>query len=93
MIKVIYFDFGGVLVNYENFLHTMCSDFGLNVDDFFDFYHQFNHDMFFGKIKTEEFWEKCIEKFNLKNADNYDLLKSWVLDYKIIKPTINNSRV
>lgn len=87
MIKVIYFDFGGVLVNYEKFLHTMCSDFGLNTDDFFKFYDKFDYlDMSIGKITTDEFWQKCIEKFKLKNAENYDLLKSWVLDYRIIKP-------
>ncbi len=83
---MVYFDFGGVLVNYEKSLYTMCSDFGLDIDNFFKVYNEFDYNMSLGKITTEKFWKECIKKFNLKNADDYDLPKSWVLDYEIIKP-------
>jgi len=86
MIKQIYFDFGAVLVNYERIFQKVCRDFCLNFDDFIDFYNQFDSDLSEGKVKTEEFWGKCIEKYNLKNAKDYDLPKSWVSDYDIIQP-------
>lgn len=86
MIKAIYFDLGGVLVNYDNVFHKVCSDFTLDFNDFLKFYSQFDNDMAFGKIKMDYFWKKCIKEFDLKNAKNYDLPKSWVSDYKIVKP-------
>lgn len=89
MIKIIYFDFGGVLINFERFFHKVCFDFSLNYDDFLKYYDQFDNDISIGKMTIEKFWEKCIEKYNLENAKNYDLPKSWVSDYDIIQK-INN---
>lgn len=89
MIKQIYFDFGAVLVNYEKVFQKVCRNFSLDYNNFLMFYDQFDCKMSEGKIETKEFWEKCIEKYSLKNAKNYDLAKSWVLDYDIIQP-INN---
>jgi FMN phosphatase YigB (HAD superfamily) len=86
MIKNIYFDFGAVLVNYENVFQKVCSDFSLDFNEFWKFYDLLDEDMAYGKITTDEFWEKCIEKFNLKDAKNYDLTRWWVSDYEIIKP-------
>lgn len=89
MIKQIFFDFGAVLVNYDRVLQKVCRDFSINFDNFLDFYNQFDSDLSEGKIKTEEFWGKGIEKYGLKNAEDYDLPTSWVSDYQIIQP-VNN---
>lgn len=86
MIKFIYFDFGGVLVNYERALQGMCGDFNLDFEEFMKFYDQFDLDLALGRIKTDEFWKRCIEKYNLKDAESYDLPKSWVADYDIVEP-------
>lgn len=86
MIKQIYFDFGAVLVNYERALQTMCRDFSLDFDEFMKFFQPFDDDLILGKIRTVELWQKCIDKYNLKDADKYDILRSWVSDYDIIKP-------
>lgn len=86
MVNYIYFDFGGVLVNYERVFQKVCSDFDLDFDNFLEFYDQFDRDLAVGKITTESFWKKCIENYNLTNADDYDLVKSWVSDYDIIRP-------
>jgi putative hydrolase of the HAD superfamily len=86
MIKIIYFDFGGVLVNYDRVFQKVCRDFNLNFDEFLKFYNQFDSDLSVGKIKTEEFWRKCVDNFGLKNIDNYSLTKAWVSDYDIIEP-------
>ena len=86
MIKNIYFDFGAVLVNYENVFQKVCSDFSLDFNEFWKFYDLLDEDLAYGKITTDEFWKKCIEKFSLKDAQNYDLVRWWVSDYEIIKP-------
>lgn len=86
MIKFIYFDFGAVLVNYDNVFTKVCSDFNLDKVEFRKFYNNFVDKMDVGKDSVKGFWEKCVENFNLKNGLNYNLAKSWVSDYKIIKP-------
>ncbi|MDD4938056.1 MAG: HAD-IA family hydrolase [Candidatus Shapirobacteria bacterium] len=89
MIKFIYFDFGAVLVNYDDVFTKVCNDFNLNRTSFFEFYDNFVFDMDIGKNNVGDFWKECIKNFNLKNASEYNLSKSWVSDYKIIKPIFN----
>ena len=86
MIKFVYFDFGGVLVNYDDVYTKVCRDFNLDRDEFGKFYRGLVDDMDVGKVNVNEFWNRCIENFGIKNGENYDLAKSWVSDYKIIKP-------
>ncbi len=86
MIKFVYFDFGAVLVNYDEVFRKVCNDFNLNIDEFKNFYNDFVLDMDVGKESVSGFWKKSVEKFGLKNALDYNLPKSWVSDYKIIYP-------
>jgi len=86
MIKFVYFDFGAVLVNYDEMFQKVCRDFNLNRDEFKNFYSNFVLDMDVGKESVFGFWKKSVEKFGIKNALDYDLSKSWVSDYKIIYP-------
>ena len=86
MIKFVYFDFGGVLVNYDDVYTKVCRDFDLDRGEFGKFYRGLVDEMDVGKVSVNEFWNRCIENFGIKNGENYDLAKSWVSDYKIIKP-------
>lgn len=89
MIKFIYFDFGAVLINYDDVFTKVCHDFNLNKASFFEFYNNFVLNMDIGKKTVVDFWRECIKNFDLKNADEYNFPKSWVSDYKIIKPIFN----
>ncbi|MBP9817895.1 HAD hydrolase-like protein [Candidatus Shapirobacteria bacterium] len=86
MVKFVYFDIGEVIVDCRNYFKRTCKDFDLDFDNFVDFFVQHKMELITGKIKTEEFWKKCIEKYQLKDAGDYDLVKWWVSDYKTIKP-------
>lgn len=86
MIKQIYFDFGGVLITYKNVFRSVCRDFGLDFGQFWEFYTIYDDEMGIGRVTTKEFWGKCIERFGLKNAENFDLAKAWVSDYEMIWP-------
>ncbi len=92
MVKFIYFDFGAVLVNYDEVFKKVCTDFNLDRDEFKNFYNGFVLDMDVGKESVSGFWKKSAENFGLKNALEYDLAKSWVSDYKIIQPVFDMIR-
>ncbi len=70
MIKIVYFDFGAVLINYEKFFSKICDDFSLEIEDFLNLYDQFCSDLTVGKMTTNQFWQECIKKYNLKNAED-----------------------
>lgn len=89
MIKFIYFDFGAVLVNYDDVFQKVTKDFDIKMTDFMEFYQTFVKDMDIGKCDVNIFWNECVRKFNLKNVNDYDLAKSWVSNYKIIRPIHN----
>jgi putative hydrolase of the HAD superfamily len=86
MVKIVYFDFGAVLINYEKVFTKICANFSIEAKDFWDLYNQFDADLAIGKVSTEQFWQACIKRFNLQNTANYDLIGQWVADYKIIQP-------
>lgn len=73
-------------MNYDEVFKKVCTDFGLDRDEFKSFYNDFVLDMDVGKESVSEFWKKSAENFGLKNALEYNLAKSWVSDYKIIQP-------
>ena len=91
MIKTVFFDFGNVLVTYDNVFNKVCHDFKINLNEFIEYYNGFEKSLTVGEIKTDLFWEKCIENFSLdlQKARRYDFEGAWVSDYEIIKP-INN---
>ncbi len=86
MIKLIYFDFGAVLVNYTNAFRKICTDFSLNFQDFWQFYNQYDPMLATGTMTTDEFWQICIEHYHLQVPTGYELARWWVSDYVIIKP-------
>lgn len=84
--RLIYFDFGAVLVNYEKVFTQICADFSIDLQDLWDMYNRHDADLAIGKISTAEFWQKCIDRYQLQNTADYDLLERWVTDYEVIQP-------
>ncbi|HBC72940.1 MAG: hypothetical protein UX91_C0006G0133 [Candidatus Amesbacteria bacterium GW2011_GWB1_47_19] len=83
-IKFIYFDVGGVLLDWTKVFQTAASKFNITVDDIGDVFDE-NHDPITeGFLDAKDFWGKCIQRYDLKNASDYDFLNSWVSDYQPI---------
>ena len=83
---MIYFDFGGVLVNYDDVFKGACKKFGIDFSEALEFYSQFDKDLAHGRMTTEEFWNKCVDHFSLNSLSDFDIATSWVSDYQIITP-------
>jgi len=82
-IKFVYFDIGGVMANTDDYFKGATIKFGISLNDFTEFWQNFfRDDMTIGKITPQEFWNKAIIKFNLKNANDFNFLESWMGDYK-----------
>lgn len=85
MVQFIYFDIGGVLMDWSEVFSSAAKKFDLDSEDIGKIFDN-NHDpMTLGQMSADQLWKKCIQKYQLKNAYNYDFLNSWVSDYKPIK--------
>src|SRR3989338_616860 len=83
-IKFIYFDIGGVLLDWYDSFKTATKEFNIPYDEFKKLWlrKDFVDDMTRGKIVPQDLWKEAIKKFNLKNVDAFDFLSSWVGDYR-----------
>lgn len=82
-IKFIYFDIGGVMLNFDNYFKTATNKFNIDLNEFLELWKTDNiwADITIGKIGPQDVWNKAIKKFNLKNADDYNFAESWMSDY------------
>lgn len=87
MISFIYFDIGGVLIDWSDVFESAAQKFDLDPEDMGKIFDE-NHDpVTLGELSADELWEKCIQRYGLENASEYDFLGSWVSDYKPILET------
>jgi len=84
-IKFIYFDIGGVLVDWTRAFTGAANKFNLNSEDIGIVFDQNHDDITKGLISAKDLWKECIQKYNLKNASDFNFLESWVSDYRPIK--------
>lgn len=88
-VKYIYFDVGGVLIDWSDVFKTAANKYNLSVNDIDSVFEDNNEQITKGLMSPQEFWRTCTEKYHISNADNYDFLDSWVADYKPIFQTHN----
>jgi putative hydrolase of the HAD superfamily len=81
-IKFVYFDIGGVLLDWRDYFKSAAKEFGIKVGDIIALWDEIDDDLTRGKIGAEDYWKKIVDRYQLKNDEGYDLLTSWVGDYK-----------
>lgn len=83
-IQFVYFDVGGVMNDWSDYFRTATKKFGINYEDFNEFWNTDNiwDDITIGKISPQDVWNLAIKKFNIKDANDYNFVESWMSDYK-----------
>lgn len=81
-VEFIYFDIGGVMTDWSRAFTTVTRKFNVPLADFWNLWNTIDDDITTGKIDVKELWKKATARFNIHEANNYDLLESWVNDYK-----------
>lgn len=83
-VKFIYFDIGGVMADTGDYFKGATTKYKIPLDEFIKFWEEdYNRDsLTLGKITPQEFWNKAIKKFRLKNAKNFNFVESWMSDYR-----------
>lgn len=84
MIKFVYFDVGGVLNKYDKVFADAPLKFGIDREEFGKVFDENDDDITRGKIDVNDFWKLCVQRFSIKNGENFDMAKSWANDFEVI---------
>lgn len=85
-IKLVLFDIGGVLTEYEKVFTTVEQEQNLPrtlIDKTFD---KYDTEITTGIITPTDLYTKCITENTVSADPNYDFVTSWVKDFDVIKP-------
>lgn len=85
----LYVDVGNTLIDCSTVFQNAAMKFNLTVKDITSVFNENLEKVTKGSISAKELWQKCIKKFNISEASNFDFLTSWVSDYKPILPMHN----
>lgn len=80
----IYFDIGNSLVDCSNYFKTATTKFNLKAEDLKKVFDENIDAVTTGFLYPQQFWEKCIQRYDIQNAHDYNFLESWVSDYEPI---------
>lgn len=86
-IKLVLFDIGGVLINYERAFRNASIEQNIPYELIGNAFDKYDKEITSGQITPQELYLKCLEENNLKANKNYDFTDSWIRDYSSIKPT------
>ncbi len=91
-VKLVLFDIGGVLIDYSGVFSTAERDLGIARAILDRTFSAHALELAQGELSVQNLYHLCIKENNLKVDPNYDLLTSWVRDFKKIEESYNLAR-
>lgn len=85
--KFVYFDIGGVFIDYKDSFNNATEKFGIPKDIFNSVWIKHADQVTRGKVTPQEFWHISLQELGIKKGKNFDFLKSWIEGYKPINKT------
>ncbi len=86
-IKLILFDFGGVLVDYSKSFQTASKEQGIPIEYLDNAFDNNEEDITKGIIEPQDIFNMAVKESGVGADIKYDFVNSWVRDYKVIQPT------
>jgi putative hydrolase of the HAD superfamily len=86
-IKFIYFDIGGVLVDWLGAFYSVAKKFRKERQSFIKIFRTVDDDITRGIITPKDLWQICQDKLKITDNKNTDFLDLWTNDYFPIKKT------
>lgn len=88
-MKLILFDFGGVLVDYSKSFQTASREQNIPMEYLDKAFDDNEEDITLGRISPQDIYILALKENSIKADKNYNFLESWVKDYEIIEPIAN----
>ena len=75
--KFIYFDIGGVLMDYSKAMQKAADTHGINIDDFQKIYSKYGPAAERGDMTLQDVWKKYEDELGLEEDEHFDFLEYW----------------
>jgi HAD superfamily hydrolase (TIGR01509 family) len=85
-IKFIYFDIGGVLLNFSGMFTSLADVLNASAEEVHDFWEPRDNALNLGTLTPEEFWRQIKTHFHYRGRD-IDLVDLWLTNFRPIKET------
>lgn len=84
-IKFIYFDVGGVLIDYKDAFKGVSEKFNIPIPSINDIWLSYADPVTRGLLSPQDLWNNIRKELLIEGGEDFDFLTSWVEDYKPIK--------
>jgi FMN phosphatase YigB (HAD superfamily) len=85
--KLILFDIGGVIHEYQHVFETAAKELGISSAIFNDTFDKYDEQITKGFISPQDLYRFVRDEYKLDTPSDYDFMRSWVHDFEIKKPT------
>ncbi len=85
-IKFIYFDVGGVLLDFSGSLTNLANVLNVSREDIRDFWEPLDDELNRGALTADEFWRQLTTHFHYRGR-NIDFMDLWITSFRSIKET------
>lgn len=85
-VKFVYFDIGGVLLNYSGSFISLAHVLNAPIQRVYDFWEPLDDALNLGTLTAEEFWQKLKTRFKYRGQD-IDVRDLWITSFRPIKET------
>ncbi|MCL4364238.1 HAD-IA family hydrolase, partial [Patescibacteria group bacterium] len=68
--------------DWSDYFKDAAKKHGITVEDVNSVWHELDDDITLGRKGAKEYWQRVVEKFNLKSDPSFDFLESWMSDYR-----------
>lgn len=86
-LKFIYFDVGGVLIDWKNAFKTVTDKFQIPFNKFIIEWNIYDDRITRGLITPQEFWNLVRKDLNITEGNDFNFLENWIADYKSVRET------
>ena len=88
-VKLVLFDIGGGLIDYSPVFTSAERDVHITKGVLDNTLDKYEREVAQGRISVRDLYQLCMQENNLHADPNYDLLTSWVNDFRKIEETYN----
>jgi len=88
--KLVLFDIGGVLINYDKVFNTASKEQDIPIEYINNTFDKYDEEITRGKITPQEMYLQVLKENKISKDNKYNFVDSWVRDYEKIPQTYDS---
>lgn len=92
-ISFIYFDVGGVFLNWDHYFETVANTFHIELSILRTYFDKYSDAITLGDMTSGQLWKVICQELSIEGGDRFDFLKAWASDYLAIPETADFAKL